>query len=208
MLSDVPDIAKATLVTFLQNNITGLTVIDEFPYGNEAIAMPSVTVSTNKPKRTPCMTPIIVSQTSPNESNQIVANEYVADWDDTFQLDLWCRNKAERSNFTQLILALFNSQEEDSSGNDKPDGLSLQMTAHFNEWCRYEIDSTQCVDDSAAAQRQERREKITVLVNCREIAQRTYYAITQLTLNSQASDANSALTDDSSDTETFNYFEP
>jgi hypothetical protein len=206
-LSDVADIAKATLVAFIKAQISGLTVLDEFPYSNQTLAMPSLTISTNKPKRTPQANAIQTAVTSPNDAGQVTANLYVADWDDTFQLDLWTRNKSERQNYTTLILNLFNSQQ-DAAGNNQPDGLSLQMAAHFNEWCRYEIDSVQCVDDSAAAERQERREKITVLMNCREITQRTYYAITQLQVFNQATAQAAALSDDTQETDDFTYFQP
>jgi hypothetical protein len=194
---EIADVAKATLVAFLKANTTGLTVIDEWPYGNQKIAMPSATISTTKPKRMPAM-PVQISVTEPDINGQVVANEYVADWDDVFQIDLWCRNKVERTSFTSQILGLFNSQELNPEGVD---GLSLQMTTYFNEWCRYEIDTVECVDDAAAAERQERREKIMVLVNCREIVQRTYYAIKTLTVFNQATDQESALTDDTTGTD-------
>ena len=199
-MADVAYIAKDILVAFIQANIPSLTVRDEFPYATQQLKYPSLTITTNKPKRTPSF-PIVISQTAPNSSNQVVANEYVADWEDSFQLDLWARNKAERSSYASLILALFNSQETNAGTADNPDGLSLQMAAHFNEWARFEIDSVQDIDDEAASERQERRKKIAVLMNCREIAQRTYYPIQSIAVFNQATGQEPALTDDTTGTE-------
>lgn len=168
--ADVADIALATLADFLSSAIPGLKVNQEFPYATEKLVYPTLTISTNKPTRIPLMT-YTDSVSSPDQNGQVVANEVVAEWDDTFQLDLWCKDKGQRKQFTEAIIAAFASQWP------QPDGLSLPMPLHFNEICRYDIDTVQCIDDEASAQRQERREKITVLVNCREIRQRKYYAI-------------------------------
>jgi hypothetical protein len=200
--SDVMDSCLSALATYLAGQISGLTILQEWPYANQQLTYPSLTISTKDPKRTPSM-PILVSQTAPNESNQITANEAVAEWDDIFQMDLWTRSKAERKTITAQILDAFNAQEMDASGKNKSDGLSLQITDQYGEYARFEIENVQCVDDEASAQRQERREKITVIVNCREIRQRTYYAMTSIQLYGQvASNQDSdGFTDDTTDTE-------
>lgn len=185
MFADVPDIALSTLAAFVESGISSLTVYQEWPYANEQLTYPTLTISTVKPKRMPHM-PYQIVLTSPDTDGKVIANEVVANWDFQMQLDLWCSDKAMRKDYTDRIIALFNSQEMDASGLNKPDGLSLQMTAHFNEWVRYEIDTTECIDDEAGAQRQERREKIMVLVNCREVRQRTYYAMKNIDVHIQA----------------------
>lgn len=199
MASDVPDIALSTLANFISTNIPALTVKQEWPYANEPLKFPSLTISTNEPKRTPIM-PVLLSQTAPDVNHKITITEAVAWWDDTFQLDLWTRNKAERRDFTDQIIALFNSQMS-VTGND---GLALPMTDHFNELCSYEITTIKCVDDEAAAQRQERREMIKVIINCRELRQRVVYAMVNIVGKIGGFDQ-PVLTDDIVDTDTVNF---
>lgn len=202
---DPIDAALEGLCNFLSTNIPALTVINEWPYGNQQLKYPSLTASTMKPKRTPEM-PYQVGQSATDGNGQTVVNEVVANYDTTFQLDLWTRNKAERKQYVDQIISLFNAQEIDSSWQNKADGLSLQLTNYYNEWCRYEIDTRECVDDEAAAQRQERRERIMVLVNIREIRQRTYYAISSVQVESQVVDEKTfeVFTDDAANTESNN----
>ncbi len=183
---DIPDIALTTLANFIRLNVPTLTVLEQWPYANEKLTYPSLTITMGKPKRMPEI-PYEISCTAPDRHKKVVSNLVVASWDFNFQLDLWCRDKAERKDYTEKVLTLFNSQQVDLSGLDKPDGLSLNMAAHFNESCRYEIDTIEPIDDEAGAQRQERREKISVLVNCREVRQRTYYAMVTIQSNVEVS---------------------
>jgi hypothetical protein len=191
VLVDVPDVMIKTLAAFLRTAIPALTVLEEFPYANQQLKYPSLTISSNKPERTPEM-PYQVSQTQPDSKNMVVANEVVAHWEDTLQLDLWARDKGERANYTACIVKLFATATA-----NQIDGLTLPMPLHFNEPCRYEIDTIECKDDEAAAQRQERRELIKVLVNCNEIVQRSYYAMIKVQV--------AVGTDDSDDTETTTF---
>lgn len=199
---DAPDAALDGLVAYLTAGIPALTVLTEWPYANQKLTYPSVTVTQGKQKRMPEM-PYEVSRTTPNGSNQTTVNEVVANYDMVFQLDLWARNKKERRVYLDAILALFNAQEVDSSGLNKPDGISLQLSGYFDEWARYEIDTHECLDDEQAAQRQERRERIAVIVNIREIRQRTYYAMITTQIKSQTLYTSDALTDDASNTESY-----
>lgn len=183
MSADVADVMVNELALFIAANIAGLTVLQEFPYANQQLTYPSLTISTTKPVRTPIM-PYIDTQADPVDG-VIVANFAVAEWDDVFQLDLWCRDKLERKTFTDAIISLFNSQEnpplaDSPTGANQPDGLSIVMSSYYNEPARFEIRDMMCVDNEAAAQRQERREKISVLANCMEIRQRSLNAITNI----------------------------
>lgn len=201
-LYDVPDIAVETLAQFIEKNICELTVRREWPYANQQLKYPSLTISTGNPKRTPLM-PEQIAITAPDFQNKVVATEIVAEWDDTFQLDLWTRTKEERAIYTNKLIALFNSQEmgEDIQGIDQPDGLSLPLVNYFGEIARYDLDTFKCVDDEQAAERQERREKITVLINCREIRQRTYYAMVTIQAGVNTAKSEPVFEDDSENEE-------
>ena len=197
---DVPSIAVHALGGFLAGYIPGLTVLEEWPNANEVLKYPSLTITKTKPKRMPQM-PVILSTTEPDMNNKIVANEHVADWDDTLQLDLWTRTKPERKRITSLIMNAFASQEDDCSGSDIPDGLSLLVPEYFGEFFRFEVDTSMSADDEGSAQRQERRQKIAVLFNCREIRKRSYYAIVSTQVNVGVDYGTEDLTDDTSNTE-------
>ncbi len=173
---DPPEIALAALSDFIAAGVEGLTVINEWPYGNEPLKYPSMTITVQKPKRTPMM-PYDDSQTQPDQNNKIIVNEVVAEWDFSLQLDLWCADKSQRKEITEKVLLLFQSQPVD--------GLSLTLDDMFGSIARYEIDTVEPVDDEAAAQRQERREKIMVISNFFEIRQKSYYAIRKTEIHTQ-----------------------
>lgn len=160
---DVPDQAIAALADFLSAQISGLTVRQEWPYANEKLQYPSLTISTNNPKRLP-IDPYQISQSVPDIDGNTTVKTAIAFWEDTFQLDLWCSNKLERKTYTQAIIDAFNSQANLNTVN-------LVLTGNFADLCAFEIENVKCIDNERAAETQERREMITVLVNCREIRQ-------------------------------------
>lgn len=194
------DAAVDGLANYLKG-ISGLNVETEWPDSNEQLQMPSVTLTAGKDKRTPIQ-PEEVSRTLPDDNNQVVQVVATAHYDLSIQLDLWCRTKAERRQFLNAILGAFNASENNS---DAPSGLSLQLTNYFNVYARYEIDAHEFRDDEVAAERQERRATIMLLVNTRECVSRTMYAINQTTVLQQTDSANSPLTDDAQHTESKNY---
>lgn len=202
-VGDPMELAMSTLQEFIASAFPELKVIGEWPYGNDKLKYPSLTITlAGTPKRMPEM-PYQVLITTPDENNKVLVNEVVASWDCSLQLDLWARDKLQRKQYTDKLISLFNSQETDSSGKENADGLSIQSAPLFNEFVRYEIDTVTPMDDEAAAQRQERREKIVVLVNFREVRQRTYYAILSTQLHSNVNtDQVSDDTDNGSEVDT------
>lgn len=204
---DPASLALTNLCTFLKSNLTDVKEVrDQWPYANEKLSYPTITVThVTKPKRTPEMK-YQISITTPDVDKKVVANEVVASWDLNLQLDVWCRDKLQRKQITEEIILLFNSQEEDASGSDNPDGLSLQCSDLFNEWIRYEIDDFEAMDDEPGAQREERREKITVMVNFREVRQRTYYAIINLDVHQHITTEEKALDDSDTNVEIDSIF--
>lgn len=179
---DPMEYALQGLCDFLKAQIPILTVLPEWPYANQKLTFPSITVTTGSAKRVPLM-PEQIACTDPIEDDQdvdfgkVMATEIVAEYDDTWQVDLWTRNKLERAQLIRQIIDAFNSQEMSADGKNNPDGISLTLTAYHNVIARYEIQDHESVDDEAAAQRQERREKFRILVNFREVKLRKYYAM-------------------------------
>jgi hypothetical protein len=161
--------ATDALVTYLQGAISGLAVKSEWPGANEKLVYPTLTIFAGK---VPTMNRMVetLSVTTPDVNNQVVATEVVGEHDFKMQLDLWCSSKSQRNTILGQLFAAIN----------KPVSLALQLTSYFNDWVCYSIDGHQYMDDEAAAQRQERRVKIDLLVNCRAIRQSTYYAMKHL----------------------------
>lgn len=173
---DIISISVAALAQFLRDQIVGLTVTEEWPYANHQLTYPQCTIFAGRAKRMPLM-PEIIALTDPDVDNKIVATEVVAEYDFSLQLDLWAINNLQRKQQLAKVLTAFNAQEMDATGDNNPDGLTLKLTNYFNMPVRYEIDWHQHKDDEQAAERQERREMVSILVNLREVRQRTYYAM-------------------------------
>lgn len=157
------------LAAYLRTQVAGLTVLTEWPGANQKLAYPSLTIFSGEPVFTP-YTPYEVSRTAPDVNNQIISTMVVGEYDVTFQLDLWCRNKLERETVFGQVFDAINQVVV-------PMGLSLQLTDYFNEWARYDIDRHSFVDDEAGAQRQEWRVKLSLLANVKCLKQLTSYAM-------------------------------
>lgn len=205
-----PDYVIEALQAFLQTTIPGLTVYTEWPYANQQLKYPTVTITKRLQKREPLNPIETIASTVPDVNNKVIVTQAVAEWDATWQLDLWADSKQMRSEMTQKLIEAINIQEVSPVYITPPpvkvsdidpkiyavgaaredDGLRLQLLRYFNIWADYQIQDSQEVDDEQAAQRQERRTKINMLVNFREIRQRSYYAIkkAQIGLAAQSSE--------------------
>lgn len=169
MTKDAIEAAIDNLASYLAAQVTGLTVIKEWPSANQALAFPTVSIFSNNPQYTN-LQPYSDACTLPNAQNQVTTTWVVGEWDTTLQLDVWCRNKMERRTIGKAIKDAINK-------NVNPQGLSLQMADYFNAWARFDMSAYQLVDDEAGSQRQEYRTRIALLLNVKEMAQTTDYAI-------------------------------
>ncbi len=169
----------SNLQSYLVGKVSGLTVLTEWPSANQKLTYPSLTLFSGKVS-TMNLPAQIIAQGAIDGDNKILATEIIGEHDFTMQMDLWCANKFQRDVMLGNVLNAINFEIADSTGNHKPAGLSLQLTDYFNAWVRFDLDGWEYMDDEAAAERQERRAKIRLLVNCRDIRQRTYYAMTTI----------------------------
>jgi len=122
--------------------------------------MPSLTISSGNPILTPFQ-PHAYQQTIPDGQTKGPTDFVVGEWDYKLQLDLWCKNKEERSQIFDDFFKGFNK----AVGDDAPMGLSLQLPNYYNVWCRFDINDLNFLDDESSAERGERRAKIMVLCN-------------------------------------------
>ena len=193
--SHAVEAAVGNLAAYLRAQVTGLTVLDEWPTANQKLAYPTVTLFSGK-ITTMNRAPELIAQTDPDVDNKVTATEVIGEHDFKLQLDLWCSSKPQRNTVIKQITDAINAKSLDSTGDNNPAGLSLQCANYFNDWIRYDIDGQQYVDDEAAAQRQERRVRIDLLVNCRAIQERTYYAMVNIETYVGAIPLDSQMADD------------
>lgn len=161
---------------YLTMAVPGLTVIPEWPGANEPLVYPTASLFSGM-VQTKNRAPEAVAVTDPDADNKVTVTQVVGEHDFKLQLDLWCGTRQERDTVLGQVIAAINAQCQAPTGEDRAAGLSLQLEAYYNEWARFDIDGSRYVDDEAAAQRQERRAKLDLLVNCRALNQRTYYAM-------------------------------
>lgn len=173
------DACLDALSTYLLGRIPALTIYREWPYGNQKLKYPTVALTHSRPQIMN-LPPETIAVGAPNNKGQVVATEIVGEVDFKIYMDLWTANKADRDIYLGLLIGAINAQVDDASGNNNPAGLSLQLTSYFNDWVRYDLDGYNHIDDEAAAQRQERRAKIDLLVNARIIQRRTYYQMSTI----------------------------
>lgn len=194
-----PTAAVAALQTYLAAAITGLTVRDEWPNANQKLIFPSVTLTAGK-VTTMNRAPEQMSVTTP-VANQVTATECIGEHDFKLQVDLWTRTKIERDTILGQILNALSPIPVGNGGANRCAGLSLQLSNYYNDWVRFDVDGHELVDDEAAAQRQERRARIDLLVNCRAIQLRTYYAMVSIQTNVGASSNDSDMQDNTTNTD-------
>jgi hypothetical protein len=184
MQTTAADACLDGLAAYLAGKITNLSIDTEWPDPNRKLVYPHATLFHVKGQslNTP---PTVIAQTTPDEDNLITVTQVTGFLDFKIQIDLWTGTKAERDEYLGKILDAMDYQalHEDSA----PSGLSLCLTNYYNEYARFDLDSYEHIDDEAAVQRGERRCKIELLVNTREVKQRTYYAMTTPTVIVDAS---------------------
>lgn len=170
--ADAVQAVTDALATYLTTQITGLTVFKEWPAANQKLVYPTLTIFTGDQPFTP-LGPYEIARTTPAVDNTVIQTLVVGEYDLKMQLDLWCSDKVMRAKYLGLIVDAL-------SPDIQPLGLRIQLASYYNEWAQYDVDGHQNVDDEAAAQRQERRAKIRVLVNVKAIRQKTGFAMINL----------------------------
>lgn len=183
--------------SYVKSKIPALEVLTEWPAANQKLNYPSVTITVGKDKRTPIQ-PETICVSQPDEDGKAIERLAIAHYDIPMQLDLWCRTLKERRQYLNAIMDLFNGDILKDTG---PYGLSLKLTNYFDLFARYEVDTHEFRDDEIAVERQERRAMISLLVNTREIVERSMYIIKSMVVKSEFTSSNEELTDDTTDTE-------
>lgn len=195
-----------SLAAYLRTQIPGLTVYNEWPNANQVLNYPVVTLTMGQPKIMN-LPPEQIAITTPDVDGKVTVTHIVGEVDFMLQLDLWTSNKIMRGQQLGLLFDAINAQVGDDTGARNAAGLSLQLTTYYNDWARFDLDGYRFADDEQAAQRQERRAKVDLLVNCRIIRERTLYAISKVDVALGVETKNSEMANDSTYTDTIHVVE-
>jgi hypothetical protein len=139
-------------------------VLEQFPEANEQLKYPSVSIHATAPGIQPLSPPWILSKgTTVNHEATVKWVTGELSW--RLQVDLWARNKFERSTLLDQIRNVFRSQFP-------VEGLSLPMADYHGVICRFDMETARFDDSEASAQRKEWRCICTVQANCFEILEK------------------------------------
>lgn len=157
----------------LRANMPSLAqVIYDFPAPNVKLLYPSVSLISPNPLFTPT-DPYILEQGSIVRNKATVAY-VVGTWETSLQIDLWARDKVERSNLLEEFFLAINPEI-------KPMGLSLQLSKYHDIWARFDMTGNSLEDSEVSSQRAEWRAKINVLANTRAILEKSEYVMSEFT---------------------------
>jgi hypothetical protein len=156
-------------------------VVYDFPAANVPLSMPSLSLFASAPEYTPLDPYPLSSSEVDDEPTQRVLKYVVGMYDVPLQLDLWCRDKVERSNLLEEFMDAINPIII-------PGGVSLQLTGYHGVWCRYDLTGFQQDDGEASSQRGEWRVRINVLANTRAVKSRTEFVMKEFETNLETPD--------------------
>lgn len=188
------------MLSYLKTKIPALTVYSEWPNENDKLIFPAVTLLSGKIG----FMNLMIEQDSvsdPDVDGRVTAVEVIGEYDFKMQLDLWCTSKFQRDVLMGQIIDALNPISASPQGDQNTSGVALQLTDYFNSWANFSTENSQYIDDEAGAQRQERRAKIDILVNCRAIRARTYYAIGEIQTFIGTPDQAAEMEDNTDDTD-------
>lgn len=204
-LSDPVQAITELLRTTMAGAISGLTVLDEWPNANQKLVYPTVTLNSKTP-RYRNLPKEEIARTLPDIDNKTLVTYIVGEYDYGIQMDLWCANKIQRGVMLGAILKFLDADAMEDLGDNKALGLSLTLTNYFNTIARLDYDRHELMDNEGAAERQERRVKIDLLVNVRAIRQRTMYAVKSVQVAQEVGSGPAPLTPDDAGTEPVTIF--
>ncbi len=162
-------------------------IFNEWPAGNFTINYPSLSIitigdgvfsqSVNKPI-------VLIGPKNTNKQARVLRDTGFWEWD--LQLDLWCKNKNQRTEFLRKLEEVLdpNTMSEGRSG------LHLEMTDYYNEICSYTYLGYSYEDGEISAQRREWRALLKVKVDGRSLRDKLEFVMetTQIDLELKNTD--------------------
>lgn len=172
-ISNPVELALDDLITYLKTQIAATAFIRDFPNRNEALVMPSITVTHNTDGAYESLDPYELSISTPvGDSAAVTVIWIVGQWDFKVQLDLWAASKPARDKLFSDVYRAINKQIH-------PMGLSLPLPSYYGLFARFDINGFSHIDNEQAAQRQEWRTKIDLLANLKQAQEESAFIITK-----------------------------
>jgi hypothetical protein len=165
----------AALVAHLSSECALLTgkVLDQWPEPNKALAMPSATVTWSGDVYTPLQPWVlsIADASEPDEDGNYTPSttkRVVGEHDFQIQIDIWARNKAERSRVMQQVFEALHPDPE-------VPGVRLQVEENHDLWSSYSLLHQKFDDSEASSQRQEWRAMLVLVAQCKAVIVNSEY---------------------------------
>lgn len=178
---DLTEELAKTLRTYLESQSLGFAeIFNEWPAGNFTMEYPSLTIITsgNPSFRKSCNSPIVLID-SPIVDSQAKVLRETGYWEFDLQLDLWCKNKNQRSEF---LRKMEEALDPDTMSEGKS-GLHLAMPEYYNQICSYTYDGYSYEDSEISAQRREWRALIRVKADARSLRDKVEFMMETIELD-------------------------
>ena len=176
------------IIKVLRKYIEGITpavgfkeIFNEWPAGNFTFDHPSLTILTvaNPEYRANMNKPIKAIENFDAGTKQADVLREVGFWEFDLQLDLWCKNKNQRSEFLRKLEELLDPNEA-SKGKA---GLHILMPAYYNDICSYTYTGYSYEDGEISAQRREWRASLRVKADARSLRNNKEFIMEQTVID-------------------------
>lgn len=150
MAADFAGGVTAALGTYLKARMPSVRqVLNEWPSGNIALDMPSLSLLTSGTANFIPVQPYLLS-VGPVVDHKATSLYVIGEYEVKLQIDLWARNKIERQKVLQEFIDAFYEPVD-------PPGLHLVLADYYSVLCTYWQEGYRNQDSEASAQRQEWR---------------------------------------------------
>lgn len=170
---DINSVTKEVIQEFgeyILTKIPTLNVSYEFPSANQALVLPSMTITqVGGAPFIPEMNPYVLSQGTLVTHKKDI-RYVVGSYEFNLQVDLWCRTKEERNEYYQKFFKAMTSQFPVL-------GLTLTLENYYSSVCRYNMTSFLKEDAEISSQTREWRVKITIIADCLAIFEKSEFII-------------------------------
>lgn len=175
-----------TFVDFLKSKFPneleddGLKIFDEWPspeYKNDCITIAVTTVGEAElQNRMPC---VHKRQDDPEDSNKLLVDYIVGQYNLGIQVDVWTEYKAQRDDWYEKIDDVLDSQFLES---EQSRGLSLTMVEYFDAIARYDQVGYNYSDSEESVQRSEWRVRFNISASFPKIRRKVQSKIIEATV--------------------------
>lgn len=181
-MSNIDQPSKAivhTLGKYLKTTMPSIMkVFDGWPESNLTVEHPSLTIMTIDPGYTHEMNPYEYKYEVIKDAKYKFLY-VVGEYNTSLQLDIWCRNKAERYRVIDEFQKAFLGSWPDLS-------LLLPMENYHDIICRYDVEDYNFDSDGeVSSQTKEWRVKIDLLAHCKAVHSREEFAILTTELDTE-----------------------